>query len=99
LQMLNSINSVMAGTSKDEVFEITDKNYQKISETHEKYGYTEGITDGRGSVFQTSFDHGYEDGLRIGFLMGKAQVEKAGRGNCALCDDGSLLAKLEEEAR
>lgn len=110
----------MGDAGKDEVFEITDKNYQKITENLEKVnfviffvivrpvddvtltfqsGYTEGITDGRDSIFQQSFDSGYEDGFRIGFVLGKAQKEKSSRGNCSICTDQSLLKKPEVEAR
>lgn len=62
-------------------------------------GYTEGITDGRDSIFQQSFDNGYEDGFRIGFLLGKAKKEKSSRGNCSICADQTLLKKPETEAR
>ena len=34
--MLNLFVSTMADTAADEVFEITDKNYQRISENVEK---------------------------------------------------------------
>ena len=37
--MLNLFVSSMAGTTADEVFEITDKNFQKISENVEKVNF------------------------------------------------------------
>jgi len=89
----------MASAADDEMFEINSRSYQKIEENLEKSGYKEGITEGRNSLFQQSFDHGYEDGFRIGFTLGKAQKEKAGRGNCAICADGSFMEKPETEAR
>lgn len=59
----------------------------------------DGADEGRNSVFQHSFDKGYEDGFRIGFLLGKADKPKSSRGNCAICSDSSLLEKPEEEIR
>lgn len=37
----------------------------------------EGITDGKDSNFQASFDTGYEDGLRMGYLLGVQQGKAA----------------------
>lgn len=37
----------------------------------------EGITDGKDSNFQASFDSGYEDGLRMGYLLGIQQGKLA----------------------
>lgn len=62
-------------------------------------GYKEGITDGRNSIFQDSFDRGYEDGFKIGFLLGKAETPKSSRGNCAICSNPVLMQKPEEDAR
>lgn len=57
------------------------------------------MSEGQDSIFQKSFDHGYEDGFRIGFALGKAQKEKANRGNCKICIDKSLEQKTEAEIR
>ena len=59
----------------------------------------EGADEGRNSIFQQSFDKGYEDGFRIGFILAKAEKSKSSRGNCAICSDPSLLKKPEEEVR
>lgn len=59
----------------------------------------DGADDGRNSIFQGSFDKGYEDGFRIGFVLGKAEKPKSSRGNCAICSEPSLMKKQEEEVR
>lgn len=59
----------------------------------------DGADDGRNSIFQGSFDKGYEDGFRIGFVLGKAEKPKSSRGNCAICSEPSLMKKPEEEVR
>jgi len=97
--MPNSVYSIMAEALDDETFKITDKNFEKVTGKLEKAGYMDGADDGRTSVFQNSFDKGYEDGFRIGFVLGKAEKEKSSRGNCAICAEPSLLKKPEEEDR
>jgi len=89
----------MAEALEDEVFEIANKNFNKVSGKLEKAGYMDGADEGRNSVFQRSFDRGYEDGFRIGFLLGKVEKPKSSRGNCAICSDPSLLEKSEEDVR
>ncbi|KAL5283970.1 hypothetical protein ACFFRR_006310 [Megaselia abdita] len=51
--------------------EIANTNLSKISKNIQNIGYTDGITDGRESVFQNGFDQGYCDGLRLSFEIQK----------------------------
>lgn len=43
----------------------------RVNNTVSKVGYSDGITDGRESVFQKGFDTGYENGLATGFELAK----------------------------
>ncbi|XP_055849877.1 uncharacterized protein LOC129914580 [Episyrphus balteatus] len=56
---------------KSEFNNITENNLNRIHNTVSKVGYSDGITDGRESVFQNGFDTGYENGLATGFELAK----------------------------
>ncbi|CAO1421528.1 unnamed protein product [Diamesa tonsa] len=67
----------MEEAKSDEIFDISTRDYDRVAERMNNTGYMEGITDGKDSNFQASFDTGYEDGLRMGFLLGMQQGKSA----------------------
>ncbi|CAG9807063.1 unnamed protein product [Chironomus riparius] len=89
----------MEDNTTDELFEITAKNYQKLSQNLEKEGFREGKSDGSDKIFQKSFDSGYEDGFKIGFCLGRRKDSKAKLGRCQLCINKQLMEMSEVEAR
>lgn len=64
-----------------------------------KDSYSDGVIGGQDSIFQNSFDRGYEDGFKMGFLLAMAKKEKAGRGLCDICKNQLLLDKSEMDVR
>ncbi|XP_022215222.2 uncharacterized protein LOC111069456 [Drosophila obscura] len=62
------------GSSSDEELDfkvVSSTNYQRVQEKVEKISYADGVADGRERVFQTSFDQGYADGLKVGLELAK----------------------------
>jgi len=50
---------------------IAETNLNKINVAISKMGYSDGITEGRESVFQKGFDVGYENGFKSAFQITK----------------------------
>jgi hypothetical protein len=50
-------------------------------------------------VFQQSFDNGYEDGFRAGFLLGMRKESDATKGKCEICKNPELMKENESVVR
>ncbi|XP_055902962.1 uncharacterized protein LOC129939111 [Eupeodes corollae] len=85
---------------KDSEFSnITENNLNRIHNTVSKVGYSDGITNGRESVFQMGFDTGYEKGFATGFELAKYKafydvMNKSSSAPETLKSEGNLYEQL-----
>ncbi|XP_055677900.1 uncharacterized protein LOC129786733 [Lutzomyia longipalpis] len=57
--------------SQEDEFQVSARDFSKLTDIHHKSGYKEGISDGREQKFQEGFDAGFQDGFQHAFLVGK----------------------------
>nr|CAI5818787.1 unnamed protein product [Callosobruchus analis] len=58
--------------STNDISEI-EKTWSKVEYVSKKIGMREGLSDGKDSVFQSSFDSGFKEGFQNAYKIGKSK--------------------------
>uniref|UniRef100_A0A1L8DC89 Essential protein Yae1 N-terminal domain-containing protein n=1 Tax=Nyssomyia neivai TaxID=330878 RepID=A0A1L8DC89_9DIPT len=85
-----------SGSQEDE-FQVSARDFNKLTDIHHKSGYKDGVSDGREQKYQEGFDAGFRDGFQHAFLVGKykalAWADDQRKGNEATGSNNDLLLK------